>query len=134
MADLDHVVMAVEMHAFAGRAAPMPGDQVPARKGFAVAGRAMGADQFAGPALRRQPGLQVFADLAIVAARRVQRRDADQIPGQADQVVAAVLDLTGKRVHGARLGRARRRRNGVIDSRGAGAFHGAGFSQPGSAR
>ncbi len=128
MADLDHVVMAVEMHALSGSAAAVAGDEVPAREFLAVARRAVGTDQLAVPALRTQPGLQVFADLAIQAARRVQRRNADQVLRQADQIVAAVFYLKAKRVHGVRLGRVRLRGNGVIDTNVPQAFHGTGFA------
>jgi hypothetical protein len=54
VAGLDHVVMAVEMHAVAGTRAFDPGDHVPARIPVAVGGRAVGADHLDGEATVRR--------------------------------------------------------------------------------
>ena len=96
-ADLDHVVVAVEMHAFAGPPGIMAGDKVPAREFLAIAGCALGADQSAFPALRGEPRRKILADIEVMPPRRVQRRNADQILRQADQVVAADLHELGER-------------------------------------
>ena len=92
MADLDHVVMRVEMHAVAGARALDAGDEVPARIGLAVAGRAMGADQFGREAAFGEIGGEKIADLAVIAPRRVQRRNAYQCLRQRDQIIAARVD------------------------------------------
>ncbi|MPL95501.1 hypothetical protein SDC9_41672 [bioreactor metagenome] len=102
MADLDHVVMAVEMHALAGARARAPRDEIPAREVLAIAGRAGGAQQFDGESLPRQSLGQKLADLAVIAPGWVQRRHADQRLRQRNERVAAVLDLgleTGSDVH-----------------------------------
>ena len=75
------------MHAFAGPASIATGDDVPAGVFLAVAGGAKGADQLRLEPVLAQTGIEVFADQTIVLPRRVQRRDADQILGQGDQVV-----------------------------------------------
>ena len=53
-------------------------------------GVALGADEGAGEAGRGQPGGDQLADGAVVLARRVDRRDADERLGQRDEVVAPV--------------------------------------------
>ncbi len=96
VADLDHVGMAVEMHAIARAPAFAACDDVPARVFVAVAGRAVGADQFGFKPRSPQTPVQIVADRAIIASRRVQRGDADQVLGQRDQVIAPVGDCAGK--------------------------------------
>ena len=91
-ADLDHVVVRVEVDGVAGRRALAAGDEVPARMLVAVAGRALGAEQLDGEAARRQAVADVLADREVVVAGRVDRRDADEVLGQRDEVVAAVGD------------------------------------------
>ena len=119
MADLDHVVMAVEMHAVTGTRSLQPGDQVPARVCVAVARCALRADEFDAEAGRQQPGCQIVADPAIVLTGRVQCGDADQILRQADQVLAAGIDGKRQRIgHGGRLPRGGRSGNAACaDSR-----------------
>ena len=90
MADLDHVVMAVEMDAVARAGALHPRDEVPARMAVAVARRAIGH----GSTRQEKPAppsraARIIADIAVVQARRVQRRNPDQIPGQRDQRIAS---------------------------------------------
>ncbi len=100
VADLDHVVMAVEMHAVAGGGAFAARDHVPARMGGAVAGRAFGADQIDGEAVPAEPFGEIFADFQIVAARWVERGDANQVLRQRDKVVAPLVDLADDPVVG----------------------------------
>ena len=107
MADLDHVVMRIEMHRLAGPGAMAAGDEVPARKFRAIAGGAMGADQFAGESPGGEPGFEIFADIAVMPARRIQGRDADQILREADQIIAAGQNGIGQGIHAGRLARAR---------------------------
>ena len=91
-ANLDHICVAVEMHAIARPRAFVARDNIPAWVFVAVARRAVGADQLGRKARLLQALVQIVADFAIAVARRVQCGDADQIAGQRDQVIAAVLD------------------------------------------
>ncbi len=95
VADLDHVVMGVEMDAVAGARAVMARDEVPARMGVAVAKGPLRADQRHREAGPRKPRREVIADLAVVVPGGIEGRDADQIPGQRDKVVAAGGDFLG---------------------------------------
>ena len=92
MADLDHVVMAVEMHAIAG-AVFQPCDQVPARKGIRISRRSMRADHQGGKPGQFQPRRKVVADGAIVLAWRIQGGDTDQVLGQTNKRWATGRDL-----------------------------------------
>ena len=61
--------------------------------GLAIGQRALGPDQLYREARLRQIGGKVVADLAIVMAGRVQRRNADQILRQPDQRDTPGVDL-----------------------------------------
>ena len=98
MANLDHVVMAVEMHAVARTRPLQAGDKVPARIGIAVTRCALGADKLHAEAGRQQPGGQIVADPAVILPRRVQRGNADEILRQADQVLAPGIDGKKQRI------------------------------------
>ena len=92
-AGFDHVVMRVEVHRLARPAALAPGDDVPARILVAVADRALGANQFNGIAGFAQALGEVIADFAVVVPGRIDRRNADQVLRQRDQVVATRVDF-----------------------------------------
>ncbi len=77
VADLDHVVMGVEMDAVAGARAVMARDEVPARMGVAVAKGPLRADQRHREAGPRKPRREVIADLAVVVPGGIEGRDAD---------------------------------------------------------
>jgi hypothetical protein len=89
VAGLDHVVVAVEMHAVARTCAFDPGHHVPARIPVAVGGRAVGADHLDGEATVPEARTEDVADLAVIAARRIERRDADEDLRQRNDLVAA---------------------------------------------
>jgi len=89
VAGLHDIDMGVEMHAGAGRSALTARHNVPTRIAVAVAGRAVGADHFNVEPPLLQPRRQIFADLQIGLAWRIERRDADQVLGQRDQLVAS---------------------------------------------
>ncbi len=86
-ADLHHVCVAVEVDAVAGPRTLAPRDDVPARIFLAVAGSAGGADQFRLETMFAQAVVQIFADQAIVPARRIQGGNADQVLGQRDEII-----------------------------------------------
>lgn len=88
MAHLDHIDMAVEMHALAWRPAVASRHEVPARIPIAVANRALGPYQFGLKPGLQKPSVQKVADFAVVRARRIKRGNADQVLRQADQVIA----------------------------------------------
>ena len=88
MADLDHVDMRVEMHAFAGMAAFLARDDVPAGIFVAVARCAHCAHELGIKAVPGEAGVEIVADVAVAVAGRIQRGNADQVPGERDQVVA----------------------------------------------
>src|SRR6056297_3077389 len=96
MAHLDHVNMAVEMHASTGARALAPRDDIPARMPVAVAGCAMRADHLRREPRLGQPPVQIVAELAIVHARRVQRRDTDQVLRERNQIRLARRDLVAQ--------------------------------------
>ena len=87
-ADFNHIRMAVEMHTIARLRALAAGKNVPTRVFVAVTRRALRPDHLCLKAVAFQAVVQIFADQAIIFARRVQRRDADQILRQGDQVIA----------------------------------------------
>ena len=93
-ADLDDICVAVEMYTIPGSATVPAGDNIPTRIFFAVAGCAKGAHQLGFETRCAQPLIKVFANLAVIVARRGQGGNADQILGQRDQVVAAACDCT----------------------------------------
>src|SRR5690606_8631606 len=82
----DHVLVRGGMESAAGALTFVPGDEVPARVRGRVARRAPGADQLDREARAAQPFPEVFADLEVVEPRRVQRRDADEIAGERDEI------------------------------------------------
>ena len=121
--DLDHVDVAVEMHARPRARALAAGDEVPARVPVAVAGRALGAHELGPEAERLQPARDELADLAVVLARRVDGRDAHQRLGQRDQRLAPRPDRRAQRLakvgHGfASLRRPAFPRGGALSSAG----------------
>ena len=105
--NLDHVVMAVEMHAIAGARPLDPRKKVPARMLGAVGRRAMGADQFDPVAGGCQVIGEKVANLAVIQPGRVERRDLDKRLGQFDEPVAPSLDRlkNGCVRHGLKLAR-----------------------------
>ena len=89
---LDHVDVAVEVHA---RAGPLPlaaGDHVEARIALAVAKRAFGPDVGHLEAGAMQPFAQMPRAGLIGFAGRIDRREAHQLPGKLHQRVPLVLD------------------------------------------
>ncbi len=96
MADLDHVVMAVEMDAVAGAASLAAGDHVPAWMGGRVARRALGPDEVHCKALPAEPFGEIVADFQIVAAGRVERGNADQVLRQHDEIIAPRIDFAAE--------------------------------------
>ena len=105
VANLDHIVMAVEMHAFTGGSALMAGDQVPAWINVAIARRARGTDELGGKARSGQPCPKIIADFTVIAPRRIKRWDADQTLRQRDKIFAAAVNFAKQAVmrHGASL-------------------------------
>ncbi|MEZ5795593.1 hypothetical protein [Albidovulum sp.] len=108
MADRDHVVVRIEMNALAAARAFVAGDEVPARMRGRIAPRPLGTDQIDAKARPPEPVGKILADLEIVQPRRIECRDPDQIPGEADKIVAPCGDLVGDALvegcgHGARL-------------------------------
>ncbi len=114
MADLDHIMVRIEMNAVAGCATFVTRDHVPTRVFHAVANRPLGADHFDLEPGFRQPFRQIGAYLAIIMPRRVQRGNADQVLGQGDQIVPPGGDF-GKHLvsHGHSLGWFTRGHNGA---------------------
>ena len=92
VAGLDHVDMRVEMHRRAGAAAVETGDHVGARVAVGVAGRAFAAHELDAEAALLQPRAEIFGARRIGFAGRVDGRKADQVDGQRDEVVDAVVD------------------------------------------
>ena len=86
--DLDYVDMAVEMHTFPCVDALASRHDVPARILVTVARGAICPHHFCLKARGRQPPVEIFANLQIVVARRIERRNADQILRQRDQIIA----------------------------------------------
>ena len=84
--------MAVEVDALPRPRPLAPRDDVPARMALAVARRPLGADHRDVKARAPQPPGKNLADVAIERPRRVQRRDAHQVLGQRDHLLAPRLD------------------------------------------
>ncbi len=93
------VMVAVEVKAIAGARAFEPADDVPAGMPVAVSGGPFGANVIDLPALRRHPGPDEVADVAVVQARGIERGDSDEPLRQVHQRVAAALDLAEQSVH-----------------------------------
>src|SRR5690606_21082207 len=68
VADLDNIMVGVEMDAVARPRALVPGDEVPARMGGGIARRPFGADEFDGKALPAEPFGEEVADFQVVQA------------------------------------------------------------------
>lgn len=77
------------MHALARLRALAPRHDVPARIGRAIARRTLRADQLRCKATRRKAFVQIFANLAVVFARRIEGRNADKVLRQRDKIVAS---------------------------------------------
>jgi hypothetical protein len=97
-ARLDHVDVAVEMHAWPGPAALVAGDDVGPGEPVAVADRTLGPHE-----RDLEPGaLQPVAEMAragfVGVARRVDGRDPDQLTGELDQRVALAVDPLEQRI------------------------------------
>ena len=91
-AGLHHVDMRVEMHGGARAAAVETGDHIGAGIAVGVAGRAFAAHIFDAEAALFQPRAEIFGAGRIGFAGRVDGREADQIGGQRDEVVDALVD------------------------------------------
>ena len=76
----------------AGAAAVETGDHIGARVAVGVAGRAFAAHEFDFEAALLQPRAKIFGAGLIGFAGRVDGRKADQVGGQRDEVVDAVVD------------------------------------------
>jgi hypothetical protein len=92
-ADFDDIMVRVEMHSLARCPAFAPSDDVPARMGVAVACRPLCPQQFRRVPMRRQPPVHVVTNVPVMVARRVHRREADQVLRELDEVVAARVNL-----------------------------------------
>ena len=102
--DLDHVDMAVEVHARPRPRALAPRHQVPARIAVAVARRRprRARTRSRSPA-RASRSADQLADLAVVLAGRVHRRHPHQRLGQRDQLLAPLLDRPPQRLAASRI-------------------------------
>jgi hypothetical protein len=88
MAHVDHIDVAGEMHALARLWPLAAGNHVPARIGLAIPWCAERSDQLGLEPRRSKPTIQIFADLPVIFAGRIQGRDADQLLGERNQIVA----------------------------------------------
>ena len=85
------------MHAFAGFFTVTARHDIPTGIFFAVPGGAVGADQFSGEAGFGQAAIKVVANVAVVFARWVQRRNTDEVLREGNQIIALARDPRKKR-------------------------------------
>jgi hypothetical protein len=95
-ARLDDVDMRVEMDGRARAAAFEAGDHIGTRVAVVVARRALAAHIVDRKAAAPQPLAEILRAGPVGLARRIDRRKADQLGGQRDQLFDAVVDRSGQ--------------------------------------